>query len=216
MKRSDTFGHTPLGQGNVDNVDAAWSAGPRVRIDSLRAGSLFRAIDGIRYRIVRRDDAMSGVYHVVDVVSGHKTSFAGCAEVVASDDVGLSLALQQLQSVATAGAKDERVVEWAKSVDVGGSVRERAVAILARVCEQVRYRAASPAGESLSTPFVTLFHGGIVDEDDFACAFSAACTAIGLRNRIRLVRVGHSCTVVTDVQDDSGAWITFTSQGAQP
>lgn len=58
-----------------------WLDGPRVRVDSLRHGDKFIAVNGARYTYERRDGALSGAYHVTDT-DGRKTWFAGCAEVV--------------------------------------------------------------------------------------------------------------------------------------
>jgi hypothetical protein len=58
-----------------------WLDGPRVRVDSLKPGDPFIAVNGERYTYVRRDGALSGAHHVVDA-DGVKTCFAGCAEVV--------------------------------------------------------------------------------------------------------------------------------------
>lgn len=57
--------------------DARWTAGPRVRIDSLRRGESFLSIQGEVHTMMRRDGAQLGVYHMQD---GHM--FAGSAEGV--------------------------------------------------------------------------------------------------------------------------------------
>lgn len=69
-----------------------WAKGPRVRIETLRKGDKFIAVTGRTYTYVRKDDALSGVHHTVDVFfwGVHHTvdaffcqaQFAGCAEVV--------------------------------------------------------------------------------------------------------------------------------------
>lgn len=58
-----------------------WQRGPRVRVETLRDGDFFLAMDGQEYTYVRVDGAYRGVHHVVDT-RGNGTSFAGCAEVV--------------------------------------------------------------------------------------------------------------------------------------
>ena len=59
----------------------AWRDGPRVRIDTLRAGEPFVSMSGERWTYVRRDGVCHGVCHVVRD-DGEKSLFAGCAEVV--------------------------------------------------------------------------------------------------------------------------------------
>jgi hypothetical protein len=61
--------------------DRVWNRGPRVRVDTLRKGAAFVAIDGKRYTYERKDGALSGYHHVVSA-DGSKTGFAGSAEVV--------------------------------------------------------------------------------------------------------------------------------------
>ena len=75
------FGHTPLGSSTTWKPDAVWQAGPRVRVETLKRGDKFRAIDGMVYTYDRVDGASSGVHHVTSITSG-PTSFAGCAEGV--------------------------------------------------------------------------------------------------------------------------------------
>lgn len=58
-----------------------WCERPRVRVDTLKKGDMFVAIDGCQYTYDRVDGACSGVHHVIGDTD-EKTSFAGCAEVV--------------------------------------------------------------------------------------------------------------------------------------
>jgi len=58
-----------------------WKTGPRVPVDTLRKGQRFLAYDGCAYAYDRVDGASSGVHHVTGD-NGHRTCFAGCAEVV--------------------------------------------------------------------------------------------------------------------------------------
>jgi hypothetical protein len=77
-----TSGHTAFDDfPGPSTADPAWEAGTRVRIEKLRVGERFLAIDGKHYTYDRRDGALSGVYHVT-CDDGTRTAFAGCAEVV--------------------------------------------------------------------------------------------------------------------------------------
>ena len=58
-----------------------WTAGPRVRVDSLRRGEWFLDINGSVWRYERPHGTGVGVRHVV-APSGERSCFAGCAEVV--------------------------------------------------------------------------------------------------------------------------------------
>ena len=51
-----------------------------VRVDTLAPGQRFIDIQGSMWTYLRRDGALSGVYHVKNA-EGHLTAFAGCAEV---------------------------------------------------------------------------------------------------------------------------------------
>jgi hypothetical protein len=62
-------------------IAPVWRDSARVRMDTLRRGDRFIAIDGDGYTYDRVDGASSGVHHVT-CDDGARTSFAGCAEVV--------------------------------------------------------------------------------------------------------------------------------------
>lgn len=59
-----------------------------VRVDSLRRGDLFVAADGTRWTYERRDSANHGAHHAVRD-DGHRSAFAGCADVTLSAEGGL-------------------------------------------------------------------------------------------------------------------------------
>jgi len=73
---------TPLSAGKTQ-AHEEWARRwrERVRVDALKPGARFQAIDGVRYTYERRDGALSGVFHVT-AADGSHTAFAGCAEVL--------------------------------------------------------------------------------------------------------------------------------------
>lgn len=62
--------------------DAEWSAEQRVRIDTLRKGRRFRAVDGRQYTYDHVDGGVSHGAHWVTREDGVANCFAGCAEVL--------------------------------------------------------------------------------------------------------------------------------------
>jgi len=64
-------------------ISPTWTAGPRVRLDSLKVGDAFMAMNGERYRIVAWYKDRPGECPIVDPIDGgSRTMFAGCAEGV--------------------------------------------------------------------------------------------------------------------------------------
>lgn len=52
----------------------------KIRIDNLKPGDRFKAVDGNTYTFVRQDGGNRGAYHA-EREDGFSTVFAGCAEV---------------------------------------------------------------------------------------------------------------------------------------
>ena len=79
-----TFAHTrfesPIRLHSILLVDARWTAGPRVRVGTLRKGDRVLTIVGETEVYERVDGALSGCHHMA---SG--AVYAGCAEVVRLD-----------------------------------------------------------------------------------------------------------------------------------
>jgi hypothetical protein len=73
---------------NHGYIDPAWARGPRVILSTLRVGDLFLAADGVVYRVTGwYKDRVGECPYVVDVATGRKTLFAGCAEGVPASGV---------------------------------------------------------------------------------------------------------------------------------
>ena len=60
---------------------------PSVRVDEMRAGTIFRDNYGDEWRRGRRHGAHSGVYLATRLRDGYESCFAGCAKHVVHVDV---------------------------------------------------------------------------------------------------------------------------------